>query len=546
MLKRILSVIITASVMVASFAVFPSFALTDRENKLYNYIKSEYIRFSTEKGSFIDCSAYRSDFTPSEILEVAKTVSNDNPELFYITASAVHSNTYKIDVQYSRYFNSSYEKSIAAFNEFNAACSNIISNIPTNLNSFQKTAYLHDYLALNCTAVSDVDGISSIAYNAIVKGSANSFGYARAYTYLLRLAGIESVTISDNVKKNCWSLVKLDGSWYHVSVYLDDPKPDYFNMVNHQFFMLNDSEMSQYYSFTNTDRISDSLKYNNSVFQGSNSKFEYYKNKCLMIDSKGNIVLYNPESNTVSRALKNVDSAWYSQSSSGSDPQYYIGNYSSIVLNDNMIFYSSSDAVYMLDVNDFEKLTGDNDEITQVLIAKFNASDAGCMYGMEFENGLFNCYFKENPTSASGIYIKAPHRFEANLVFGYKGQSPDRIEVYASYNDGSLLLPIDNYTLMDYNFRPITVDKSVMGKFNALLEHDQFVEQVSYSVINPGDANCDGKVTPIDYIALTNHILDSGDLQECGQFNVDFDGDGTVTSYDCLMLKQMICKIALS
>ncbi len=62
----------------------------------------------------------------------------------------------------------------------------------------------------------------STAYDALVSGGADSTGYAQAMALLLEEVGLENSLVTDPATGESWNRVRIDGSWYNLSVYRDD------------------------------------------------------------------------------------------------------------------------------------------------------------------------------------------------------------------------------------------------------------------------------------------------------------------------------------
>lgn len=107
---------------------------------------------------------------------------------------------------------------------------------------------LHDRLIDKVTYDNTADkySISHNASGALVSGSAVCDGYALAYKYLLRKAGINCTVIPGSVKtgKHAWTTVYLDGDWYETDPTWNDQK--------------NYAEQHLYYNVT-TEEISGSV-----------------------------------------------------------------------------------------------------------------------------------------------------------------------------------------------------------------------------------------------------------------------------------------------
>jgi len=79
------------------------------------------------------------------------------------------------------------------------------------------------------------------AYGVLVNQLAVCQGYAQAYNLLLNRVGIETRFVTSNSMKHGWSMVKINGKWYHVDPTHDDP--DNSDCVNHSHFLLSDEQI---------------------------------------------------------------------------------------------------------------------------------------------------------------------------------------------------------------------------------------------------------------------------------------------------------------
>ena len=125
------------------------------------------------------------------------------------------------------------------------AAKKIMDGITADMDDYEKLKYFHDYLVLNCEN-STTDPYADTIYGALVKKKALCEGYAKAFSYLCNLAGIENVIVTgETYVQHMWNMVKINGNWYHVDVTWDnsddDLHKDYPNVVLYQYFMVTDS-----------------------------------------------------------------------------------------------------------------------------------------------------------------------------------------------------------------------------------------------------------------------------------------------------------------
>ena len=117
--------------------------------------------------------------------------------------------------------------------QLQAAVSNfMITQNVAAMSDVKKVRTAHDYLVKNCTPAANgsKDGRDT-AWGALVRGEANSKGYARAMKALCDAMGVGSnLTVSNSsssVKDYMWNTVLVDGQWYIVDVFCDDSNACY-------------------------------------------------------------------------------------------------------------------------------------------------------------------------------------------------------------------------------------------------------------------------------------------------------------------------------
>jgi len=87
--------------------------------------------------------------------------------------------------------------------------------------SWARAVACAEYLSQNCAV--DESEIRNTAYDAIVSGSANSEGIAKAYSALCALMDIECIVVRGSLGigsaiPHFWNLVKIDDEYYHFDV----------------------------------------------------------------------------------------------------------------------------------------------------------------------------------------------------------------------------------------------------------------------------------------------------------------------------------------
>ena len=110
----------------------------------------------------------------------------------------------------------------------------------------EKATALHDWLTHNSELQNNFGNIAFSPDGPLIYGYGNSNGYQEAYNLLLEAAGIEYREI-DTEENIAWTLVRVDGQWYHVYLVPDDSNHGILcGYESRSGFLLSDSQMEKY------------------------------------------------------------------------------------------------------------------------------------------------------------------------------------------------------------------------------------------------------------------------------------------------------------
>ena len=113
--------------------------------------------------------------------------------------------------------NFTYKYSIGETNrmlrETEEAAKEIVALTDETMSDYEKLKVFHDYLAINVESSTDSPYADSV-YGALVKKQALCEGYAKAFSYLCNIAGIENMIVTCYTDvDHMWYMVKLGDSW---------------------------------------------------------------------------------------------------------------------------------------------------------------------------------------------------------------------------------------------------------------------------------------------------------------------------------------------
>ena len=290
------------------------------------------------------------------IIYAFKSAVFDNPDVFYVDASIIN---YKFDNRTGivEYITPTYLCKLSSIpskiKKFEKAVKQYTSGIKSSWSNFQKALVLHDRIAVGC-AYKDTGALAYTAYGALVKEKAICEGYARAYSYLLSLVGVDSKIINNDSTRHCWHCVRIGKSWYQVDVTADDPRPDVLGYVRHKFFLCTDSGLlnsssKNYKGFRSDVTFSkeyscSSSKYNTSFVKRIVSQVIVCNNAYYYLDNnyggKYKSALIRRK-NGKKKTLRVINDIWYY-----AGKYEYEDSFCKLCAKDNKIYFNTKRSVY--------------------------------------------------------------------------------------------------------------------------------------------------------------------------------------------------------
>ncbi len=256
--------IIAAFTCLAAITVSADGAETDGNDARYGYTllseNEQYIYDQLEEGvnTFPLPEQIQLDYARSlELPQLERAFAlflNDHPECFWVGNGYSYSVSGETVVAVSPQYNFTGDELLAAKTAFAEKTTEIMKDMPNGSN-YDKALYLHDALA-NAVTYNQV-GFHQTAYGALVDGEAVCAGYAAAYQYLLRCAGINASTVTgysidptsgDNIP-HAWNIVWMDAD---TCVYTDVTWDDQADTIYHYYFNISRSEIEADHT-TNTE-----------------------------------------------------------------------------------------------------------------------------------------------------------------------------------------------------------------------------------------------------------------------------------------------------
>jgi len=338
----------------------------------------------------IDVSAYQIPYENDEFWDIFSQVFYENGDLFHVYWSGKASvNDYyvlSVAIQYHSHYTAEDQEN------FYAVVDQILDSMPDGMDQEQKALYLHDYIVTHCqydvpTLKNNYDSKLEKgkynAYNVLVEHSAVCQGYALAYAYLCKRAGLEVYLVTSDDNNHAWNLVVIDGIYYFVDCTWDDPvdvynekysSESYCKHVN--FLRSRDGMVSTNHKGTNQDWTCDSLG-NVYGYAVSSTKYDsyYWNDVTTPIAVIDNTFAYahSGDSSNVCLRVKGQDetkialnkrAVWYVW---GSTSSYWPGFYGGFVAVGDEFYFNTQDAIYKMStegsMEQYYALSGEEKEI---------------------------------------------------------------------------------------------------------------------------------------------------------------------------------------
>lgn len=335
--------------------------------------------------TLIDVSGFKIPVKAADSLN--SFIWREIPEAFHVNSLGNANNGTIITQIYSPDYAVSAEEYASMIAECEEAAAKITRGIAGNgaLSDVEKALLIHDRLCERCEYNYNFDNYCYTMYGALAKGSAVCDGYTKAYSYLLRLCGIDCRACISSALNHAWNLVKIDGIFYHTDVTWDDLGWGSYmggisGGVQHTNFLRSNAGIVEtkhtaddYYKPVNDG------KYDSYFWQDSVTGFQYADGVIYFLDGENNAIRVADEGKTVVTA---VGDTWFAGGGS-----YWVGNFARLGTDGRYLYYSKSSAVYLLDPG-----TGRSE-----LIYEPELEGTDSIYGFIYEDGYLVIDVNDKP-----------------------------------------------------------------------------------------------------------------------------------------------------
>ena len=132
------------------------------------------------------------------------------------------------------------EKEYSKYKELNSKADYILSSLEYDGTDYGKAYSIAKWMVNNITYPEDsehrLSEMHNTAYTALMTHEAVCDGYAKAFDFLCKKAGLETIYITTSKISHAWNMIHLDGKWYHIDVTWMDSENNFY-----KYFMMSDS-----------------------------------------------------------------------------------------------------------------------------------------------------------------------------------------------------------------------------------------------------------------------------------------------------------------
>lgn len=216
---------------------YPYQQLSSREKKLY-------IALYNGIAEYEEVIRLPGIYTRSEYERVYLMLLEQEPQFFYMD-SVYETADAMADV--NMFYDVPQEDIPLMTAQMDLVADRIIKQAESARTTMLKLLAIHDGIAAVCEYS---DGkYQDEAYGCLVEGQAKCEGYAKAFLYVTRRAGLHVMDVTGTIKggeNHVWNIADIDGTYYHIDLTWDDDK-QYKGKTAHNCFAVPDSMFGDHY-----------------------------------------------------------------------------------------------------------------------------------------------------------------------------------------------------------------------------------------------------------------------------------------------------------
>lgn len=424
--------ICTVAVSAADLFTISPYADTIRNyEKAYNAIYGAIEKQQT----YLDITSLR--IHDYDIMRIFEDVLGNSPEFFYVRNSLHYrykANGYVTSLSFSYSMGTQKRKEATAF--YQTEISRIVTETENLCETdVEKALYVHDLLIASFRY--DEDETVYDAYHFLSEKKGVCQAYALTYMAILREMDIPCFFVKSTEMNHAWNLVRIDGSWYHVDLTYDDPRPDRPGRVLHEYFLLSDEAIRKaavpHYSWSSAvvcdnDAYADGLwRYTDSRMVVMDGKFVYIRSDRRSIERSD----LTGRDNTVLYLFKEH---WFVDQKSGA---YWSDVCSGLSAYEEYLYYNTPTSIWRLDTTS---------GATSVILSLNEADPNRNLYGFDIYKGNMEYLVGDDPNREKTAYLR-----QLKMSYATEIMAEDVANVFLPFADVSRVSPY--FDAIEYAYR---------------------------------------------------------------------------------------------
>lgn len=307
----------------------------------------------------VDLTKYR--LSPDELAAAMREVLYTCPELFYLAETwQYYSDSASCVTRVLLEYRYPVKDIPAKRTEYAALLSDFIAKcgIDESSSDFECVLAAHDTMITLYSYDSDL--ITDTAYGMLTNGKGVCEAYSLLFLEVMRYCEIESFIALNIPEKHCWNMVKLGGKWYHLDLTWDDPTTTARGVVNHNYFLINDSELAAlnadgggHASWTPTVKATGSA-YNFEALRSHSYPFCLVDGKWYSIDREKAAICVYDVSDFSAKAIYTIKDKWYVL---GKEESYWKGCLSGFGAFDGRLYFNTPTKLVTINTKGKDKKT---------------------------------------------------------------------------------------------------------------------------------------------------------------------------------------------
>lgn len=273
---------------------------TTPHDELYNEMKQMLM---TGDRSRHDISKYGFDIY--EVRAIADELKQGECYYYFTNSNTMFLSDFSLknNICYTMRFEGMDEDFINRYNRMMKTLNEIKSMTTSQMSDLDKVILVHDYIVSH-TYYEKTSDAKGCAGGILGDGHGLCTGFARAFNAAMKYLGVETRYASSDDMNHAWSLVKIDGQFYHVDCTWDDTHEEKYGYIGHCYLLASDTRFNKSIPSKHYNWIVKDADYSTTIkLSASNTKFDnwfVHDVKSLMVYNNG--YWYYADGKTIKRS----------------------------------------------------------------------------------------------------------------------------------------------------------------------------------------------------------------------------------------------------